>query len=170
MSRDERSRIGDDCPFGHAEFFKKLSGDQQKDSQLIGQFGVGFYSLSSSRSASVLTSSRRPCASEGVRGSQPPTASFRSKPWSAQNAAPRSFLHLRDDAKEFLDSWHLRSLVRRYSDHIAFPWRMPKEGEATLEYEAINRGRRSGRGPRVRSRTMNTSSSIATSHMIPATR
>ena len=41
---------------------------------------------------------------------------------------------------EFLDSWHLRSLVRRYSDHIAFPVRMPKEGEATLEYEAVNRG------------------------------
>ncbi len=49
-------------------------------------------------------------------------------------------LHLKDDAKEFLDSWRLRSLVRRYSDHIAFPVRMPKEGEATLEYEAVNRG------------------------------
>jgi molecular chaperone HtpG len=49
-------------------------------------------------------------------------------------------LHLKDDAKEFLDSWRLRSLVRRYSDHIAFPVRMPKEGEATLDYEAVNRG------------------------------
>ena len=49
-------------------------------------------------------------------------------------------LHLKEDAKEFLDSWRLRSLVRRYSDHIAFPVRMPKEGEATLEYEAVNRG------------------------------
>jgi molecular chaperone HtpG len=49
-------------------------------------------------------------------------------------------LHLKEDAKEFLDAWRLRSLVRRYSDHIAFPVRMPKEGAATLEYEAINRG------------------------------
>ena len=49
-------------------------------------------------------------------------------------------LHLKDDAKEFLDTWRLRSLVRRYSDHIAFPVRMPKEGAATLEYEAVNRG------------------------------
>jgi molecular chaperone HtpG len=49
-------------------------------------------------------------------------------------------LHLKEDAKEFLDTWRLRSLVRRYSDHIAFPVRMPKEGEATLEYEAVNRG------------------------------
>ncbi len=49
-------------------------------------------------------------------------------------------LHLKEDAKEFLDTWRLRSLVRRYSDHIAFPVRMPKEGAATLEYEAVNRG------------------------------
>jgi molecular chaperone HtpG len=49
-------------------------------------------------------------------------------------------LHIKDEAKEFLDSWRLRSLVRRYSDHIAFPVRMPKEGEASLEYEAVNRG------------------------------
>ncbi|HET9446558.1 MAG TPA: molecular chaperone HtpG, partial [Steroidobacteraceae bacterium] len=49
-------------------------------------------------------------------------------------------LHLKEDAKEFLDSWRLRSLVRRYSDHIAFPVRMPKEGSASLEYEAVNRG------------------------------
>jgi len=49
-------------------------------------------------------------------------------------------LHLKEDAKEFLDAWRLRSLVRRYSDHIAFPVRMPKEGAATLEYEAVNRG------------------------------
>ena len=50
-------------------------------------------------------------------------------------------LHLKEDAKEFADSWRLRSLVRRYSDHLAFPVYMPKEGAATLDYEAVNQAK-----------------------------
>ena len=69
-------------------------------------------------------------------GNPRPTATSRSRPSSTRQRGTTIVLHLKDDAKEFLDSWRLRSLVRRYSDHIAFPVRMPKEGEATLEYEA----------------------------------
>ncbi len=50
-------------------------------------------------------------------------------------------LHLKEDAKEFADTWRLRSLVRRYSDHLAFPVYMPKQGEATLEFEAVNQAK-----------------------------
>jgi molecular chaperone HtpG len=142
MSRAEAvSNLGTIARSGTAEFFKKLSGDQQKDSQLIGQFGVGFYSafIVANR---VEVFSRRAglAASEGVRWESAADGDFTVETVELEKRGTTIVLHLKDDAKEFLDSWRLRSLVRRYSDHIAFPVRMPKEGEATLEYEAVNRG------------------------------
>jgi molecular chaperone HtpG len=142
MSRAEAvSNLGTIARSGTAEFFKKLSGDQQKDSQLIGQFGVGFYSafIVATR---VEVFSRRAglAASEGVRWESAADGDFTVETVELEKRGTTIVLHLKDDAKEFLDSWRLRSLVRRYSDHIAFPVRMPKEGEATLEYEAVNRG------------------------------
>ncbi len=142
MSRDEAvSHLGTIARSGTAEFFKKLSGDQQKDSQLIGQFGVGFYSaFIVAERVEVLTRRAGLPASEGVRWESAADGEFSVETMERPERGTTIVLHLKDDAKEFLDSWHLRSLVRRYSDHIAFPVRMPKEGEATLEYEAINRG------------------------------
>jgi molecular chaperone HtpG len=142
MSRAEViSNLGTIARSGTAEFFKKLSGDQQKDSQLIGQFGVGFYSafIVADR---VEVFSRRAglSASEGVRWESAADGDFTVETVDLEKRGTTIVLHLKDDAKEFLDSWRLRSLVRRYSDHIAFPVRMPKEGEATLDYEAVNRG------------------------------
>jgi molecular chaperone HtpG len=142
MSRaDAVSNLGTIARSGTAEFFKKLSGDQQKDSQLIGQFGVGFYSafIVADR---VEVFSRRAglAASEGVHWESAADGDFTVESVELDKRGTTIVLHLKDDAKEFLDSWRLRSLVRRYSDHIAFPVRMPKEGEATLEYEAVNRG------------------------------
>jgi molecular chaperone HtpG len=142
MSRDEAiSNLGTIARSGTAEFFKRLSGDQQKDSQLIGQFGVGFYSafIVSDR---VEVFSRRAglSAAEGVHWESAADGDFTVETTELEQRGTRIVLHLKDEAKEFLDSWRLRSLVRRYSDHIAFPVRMPKEGEATLEYEAVNRG------------------------------
>src|SRR6186713_3114541 len=142
MSRDDAvSHLGTIARSGTAEFFKKLSGDQQKDSQLIGQFGVGFYSafIVADR---VEVFSRRAglTATEGVRWESAADGDFTVETVDLEQRGTKIVLHLKDDAKEFLDSWRLRSLVRRYSDHIAFPVRMPKEGEATLEYEAVNRG------------------------------
>ena len=142
MSRDEAvSHLGTIARSGTAEFFKKLSGDQQKDSQLIGQFGVGFYSaFIVAERVEVLTRRAGLPASEGVHWESSADGDFTVETLERAERGTTIVLHLKDDAKEFLDSWRLRSLVRRYSDHIAFPVRMPKEGEATLEYEAVNRG------------------------------
>jgi molecular chaperone HtpG len=142
MSRAEAvSHLGTIARSGTAEFFRKLSGDQQKDSQLIGQFGVGFYSafIVADR---VEVFSRRAglSAAEGVHWESAADGQFTVETVELEKRGTTIVLHLKDEAKEFLDSWRLRSLVRRYSDHIAFPVRMPKEGEATLEYEAVNRG------------------------------
>ena len=142
MSRDDAvSHLGTIARSGTAEFFKKLSGDQQKDSQLIGQFGVGFYSafIVADR-VEVLTRHAGLPASEGVRWESAADGEFTVETIERAERGTTIVLHLKDDAREFLDSWHLRSLVRRYSDHIAFPVHMRKEGEATLEYEAVNRG------------------------------
>jgi molecular chaperone HtpG len=142
MSRDEAvSHLGTIARSGTAEFFKKLSGDQQKDSQLIGQFGVGFYSaFIVAERVEVLTRRAGLPAGEGVHWESSADGDFTVETLERAERGTTIVLHLKDDAKEFLDSWRLRSLVRRYSDHIAFPVRMPKEGEATLEYEAVNRG------------------------------
>ena len=142
MSREEAiSHLGTIARSGTAEFFKKLSGDQQKDSKLIGQFGVGFYSafIVADR-VEVLTRRAGLGASEGVRWESAADGQFTVETIDREQRGTTIVLHLKDDAKEFLDSWRLRSLVRRYSDHIAFPVRMPKEGAASLEYEAVNRG------------------------------
>ena len=142
MSREEAiSHLGTIARSGTAEFFKKLSGDQQKDSKLIGQFGVGFYSafIVADR-VEVLTRRAGLPAAEGVRWESTADGEFTVETVERAERGTTVVLHLKEDAKEFLDSWRLRSLVRRYSDHIAFPVRMPKEGAATLEYEAVNRG------------------------------
>ncbi len=142
MSREEAiSHLGTIARSGTAEFFKKLSGDQQKDSQLIGQFGVGFYSaFIVAERVEVLTRRAGLPAGEGVRWESSADGEFTVETVERAERGTTVVLHLKEDAKEFLDAWRLRSLVRRYSDHIAFPVRMPKEGEATLEYEAVNRG------------------------------
>jgi molecular chaperone HtpG len=142
MSRDEAvSHLGTIARSGTAEFFKKLSGDQQKDSQLIGQFGVGFYSaFIVAERVEVLSRRAGLPAGDGVRWESAADGDFTVETVERAERGTTIVLHLKEDAGEFLDSWRLRSLVRRYSDHIAFPVRMPKEGEATLEYEAINRG------------------------------
>jgi molecular chaperone HtpG len=142
MSREEAiSHLGTIARSGTAEFFKKLSGDEQKDSKLIGQFGVGFYSaFIVAERVEVLTRRAGLPAAEGVRWASSADGEFTVETLEREQRGTTIVLHLKEDAKEFLDTWRLRSLVRRYSDHIAFPVRMPKEGEATLEYEAVNRG------------------------------
>ena len=142
MSREEAiSHLGTIARSGTAEFFKQLSGDQQKDSKLIGQFGVGFYSaFIVAERVEVLSRRAGLPAGEGVRWESAADGDFTVETVERAERGTTIVLHLKDDAKEFLDTWRLRSLVRRYSDHIAFPVRMPKEGAATLEYEPVNRG------------------------------
>ena len=143
MSREEAAEhLGTIAKSGTSEFFKKLSGDQQKDSQLIGQFGVGFYSafIVADR-VEVFTRKAGLPAEQGVRWASAADGEFTIETLARDERGTSVVLHLKDDAKEFADAFKLRSLVRRYSDHIAFPVLMPKEGEASLEFEPVNEGK-----------------------------
>jgi molecular chaperone HtpG len=140
MSREEAiSHLGIIAKSGTAEFFKRLTGDQQKDAQLIGQFGVGFYSaFIVAERVEVLTRRADAEADAAVRWESSADGRFSVETITRAERGTSVVLHLKEDAHEFLDPFRLRSLVRRYSDHIAFPVRMRKEGAASLEYEPVN--------------------------------
>ena len=140
MSREEAiSHLGTIAKSGTREFFQRLTGDQQKDAQLIGQFGVGFYSafIVSDR-VEVLTRRADADPSTAVRWESSADGHFDVETITRSERGTSVILHLKEDAKEFLDPFRLRALVRRYSDHIAFQVRMRKEGAASLEYEPVN--------------------------------
>ena len=127
MSEDEIVRqLGTIAKSGTSEFLAGLSGDEKEDARLIGQFGVGFYSsfIVASR---VEVSSRRAGlgAEEAVRWSSEGEGKFtvRSAPREQRGTSVR--LYLKDEEKGFADPYRLRSLIQRYSDHIAFPVTMP---------------------------------------------
>jgi molecular chaperone HtpG len=139
---DAIEHLGTIAKSGTAEFFRQLTGDRQKDSQLIGQFGVGFYSaFIVADEVEVFTRRAGEPASDGVRWASRADGEFTVETIERAERGTRVVLHLKPDAREFLDAFRLRALVRRYSDHIAFPVHMPKEGAATLEWEAVNQGR-----------------------------
>ena len=140
MTREEAiAHLGTIAKSGTADFFKKLTGDQQKDSQLIGQFGVGFYSaFIVADEVEVHTRKAGEPVSSGVRWASKADGEFTVETVERAERGTSIVLHLKDEAKEFADGWRLRSLVRRYSDHIAFPVLMRKEGEATLDWEPAN--------------------------------
>jgi len=143
MTREEAiAHLGTIAKSGTAEFFRKLSGDQQKDSQLIGQFGVGFYSafIVADR---VEVLSRKAGAPEeaGVRWESQADGEFTVETVTRAERGTAVTLHLKSDAKEFADPYRLRALIRRYSDHIGFPVLMRKEGEASLDYEPVNQAK-----------------------------
>lgn len=143
MTREETiAHLGTIAKSGTAEFFQRLTGDQQKDSALIGQFGVGFYSaFIVAAEVEVFTRKAGEPAASGTRWSSKAEGDFTVEPVERAERGTTIVLHLKDEAKEFADAWRLRSLVRRYSDHIAFPVCMRKEGEATLEWEAVNQAK-----------------------------
>jgi molecular chaperone HtpG len=143
MTREEAiEHLGTIAKSGTSEFFKSLSGDQQKDSQLIGQFGVGFYSafIVADR-VEVLTRKAGAPEDAGVRWESSADGEFTVETVTRAERGTAVTLHLKEDAKEFADVWRLRSLIRRYSDHISFPVLMRKEGEASVEYEAVNQAK-----------------------------
>jgi molecular chaperone HtpG len=143
MSREEAiAHLGTIAKSGTAEFFRKLTGDAQKDSQLIGQFGVGFYSaFIVADKVEVLSRKAGDPASAGVRWTSAADGDYTVETIEHAPRGTTVILHLKEDAKEFADTWRLRSLVRRYSDHLAFPVFMPKTGEASLEFEAVNQAK-----------------------------
>jgi molecular chaperone HtpG len=129
MSRDEIVlHLGTIARSGTREFFERLTGDQQKDAQLIGQFGVGFYSafIVSDR---VTVVSRRAGLSAGdaVRWESDGAGEFTVEPTERSTHGTDVILHLKPEEDELLSSWKLRSIMVKYSDHISTPIRMPKE-------------------------------------------
>jgi molecular chaperone HtpG len=143
MTREEAiAHLGTIAKSGTGEFFRKLSGDQQKDSQLIGQFGVGFYSafIVADR-VTVLSRQAGVAPEEGVQWESSADGEFSVETITRPERGTAVTLHLKEDTREFADPWRVRGLITRYSDHIAFPVLMRKEGEASLDYEAVNQAK-----------------------------
>jgi molecular chaperone HtpG len=129
MTRDEVVlHLGTIARSGTREFFEKLTGDQQKDAQLIGQFGVGFYSsfIVADRVTVISRRAGLPAA-EAVRWESDGAGEFTVELSERSGRGTDVILHLKPDDEELLSSWKLRSILVKYSDHIATPIRMPKE-------------------------------------------
>src|SRR4029077_15011897 len=143
MSREEAiSNLGTIARSGTAEFFRSLSGDEQKAAALIGQFGVGFYSVFIVAERVEVHSRKAGTPPEaGVRWESGADGQFTVETLKRAARGTSVTLHLKADAAEFDDPLRVRALIRRYSDHIGFPVRMPKEGEASLEYEVVNQAK-----------------------------
>lgn len=126
MSREEIiEHLGTIAKSGTAEFLSKLSGDQKSDSQLIGQFGVGFYSAFIVADT-VEVRSRRVGSNEqsGVCWISDGNGEFTVESAEVKEPGTTVTLHLKESAHEFASAWRLRSLIKRYSDHISFPVRL----------------------------------------------
>ena len=129
MSRDEViANLGTIARSGTKEFFSKLSGDDQKDAALIGQFGVGFYSAFIVADNIVVQTRRAGLpASEGVRWESQGAGEFTIETINRPERGTSITLHLREEEDELLSSWKLKSIIRKYSDHISLPIQMQKE-------------------------------------------
>ena len=129
MSADEAiAHLGTIAKSGTREFMSRLEGDQKKDANLIGQFGVGFYSgfIVADRMTVETRRAGLP-AEQGVRWSSTGTGDFEVETIDKPARGTDVILHLREDEAEFLSTWKLKSIISKYSDHISLPILMKKE-------------------------------------------
>jgi len=142
MTRDEViANIGTIASSGTRKFLEALSADKKADANLIGQFGVGFYSaFVVADKVELITRKAGAAVGEGVRWESSGTGEYTLETVDAAERGSAVTLHLKPEEDEFLQPWQLRSLIARYSDHIGFPIRMPveKDGKPTAEWEAVN--------------------------------
>jgi molecular chaperone HtpG len=142
MNRDEIvANIGTIASSGTRRFLEAMSGEQKADARLIGQFGVGFYSaFVVADKVTVLSRRADAPAGEGVKWESDGKGEYSLEPVELAERGTAVILHLKADEDEFLSRWQLRALITRYSDHVAFPIRMPveKDGKPTDEFETIN--------------------------------
>ena len=131
MSRDEViENLGTIAKSGTKQFFEALTGDQTKDSQLIGQFGVGFYScFIVAKKVEVTTRRAGESREKGVRWISEGENDYSIETVDRAKRGTKVVLHLRDDADEFLNGYRLREIITKYSDHISFPIVMDKDNE-----------------------------------------
>jgi len=148
MSREDAiTHLGTIAKSGTADFMKHLTGDQKKDSHLIGQFGVGFYSaFIVADKVDVFSRRAGSPASEGVHWSSKGEGDFEVATIDKADRGTRIVLHLKSGEDEFADGWRLRNIIKKYSDHIALPIELPKEVAAAegeekpaVEWETVNR-------------------------------
>src|ERR1700761_961980 len=140
MTREEVvANIGTIASSGTRRFLEAMSSEQKNDARLIGQFGVGFYSaFVVADRVTVLT--RRAGSAEGVKWESDGKGEYSLESVELSERGTQVILHLKADEDEFLKPWTLKSLITRYSDHVAFPIRMPKEedGKPGSEWDTIN--------------------------------
>ena len=158
MTLDEaNSHLGTIAESGTEAFMKELTGDAAKDSQLIGQFGVGFYSaFIVADKVTVLSRSANAKEEEGVKWESDGNGTFESENIVRKSRGTEVILHLKDSEKDFLETWTLRDAITKYSDHISTPvelyeekYEAPKEGEENkdekkepkFEYVQVNDAR-----------------------------
>jgi len=144
MSREEViANIGTIANSGTKKFLDNLTGEQAKDAQMIGQFGVGFYaSFIVADNVTVETRRAGLGAEHGVRWHSTGEGEFDLENINKDERGTKIILHLKKDEEEFADDWRLRSIINKYSDHISLPINMMKrddKGEATDEVEAVNK-------------------------------
>jgi len=148
MSKEDAiANLGTIARSGTREFFSQLTGDKQKDAQLIGQFGVGFYSsFIVADKVTVYSRVAGVDADQGIEWSSDGQGEFDIANRTKAERGTDIVLHLREGEDDFLSGWKLREILRRYSDHISLPVEMPKEEwdqeasemKRTGEWEAIN--------------------------------
>ena len=146
MHRDEVvANIGTIASSGTRRFLEAMATEQKADARLIGQFGVGFYSsFVVADRVTVLTRHADAPPSEGVQWESDGRGEYTLTPVELPERGTTVVLHLKADEDEFLAGWQLRSLVHRYSEHVAFPIRMPREpsgdedDKSTDEWETVN--------------------------------
>lgn len=138
MNRDEvREHIGTIAKSGTKQFFEALTGDQAKDSELIGQFGVGFYSaFIVADKVTLITRKAGAAADEGVRWESSGEGEYTLEDINKPNRGTEITLHLKEGEDEFLDNYRLRSIIRKFSDHISLPIVMDKEVMPPMDEDA----------------------------------
>lgn len=140
MSRDELiSNLGTIAKSGTAEFLTRMSGDEKKDAQLIGQFGVGFYSAFIVADKVTVETRRAGLGeSEAVRWESDGQGEFSVEPITRSERGTKITLHLKPEEAEFATGYRLESLIRKYSDHIAFPVSLSNAEEPDVPPKNVN--------------------------------
>ncbi len=136
--REIVDNLGTIARSGTRQFFESLTGDAAEDARLIGQFGVGFYSCFIVADRVVVSSRRAGSIPEGgVRWESDGKGEFSVEPLTVERRGTEVVLHIKEDEAEFLDGARLRGIIKKYSDHVAFPIRMLGRGEDPIE-ETVN--------------------------------
>ncbi len=143
MTREEAiANLGTIAKSGTAQFLQSLTGDEQKDAQLIGQFGVGFYSsFIVADEVTVDSRSAKMAPGEGVRWHSKGDAEFDVETITREAVGTSVTLHLKEDESEYADGWRLRNIIKKYADHVAVPVTMKQmatEDDKEPEDEVVN--------------------------------